>query len=126
MSHITKIAIEINNIPALKAACKELGFTFMENQKSYKWYGRANKCEHAIKVEGATYEIGVVKLPNGKYSLEYDTFSSYGAKLATAVPQLTQMYGVHYTTMLARQKGQTVSQSRLQNGTIQLHIRGAM
>jgi hypothetical protein len=126
MSHITKIAIEINNLEALKSACKELGFTFIENQKSYKWYGRANKCEHAIRVPDATYEIGVVKLPNGKYTLEYDTFSSYGAKLVKAVPQLTQMYGVHYTTMLARQKGQTVARSVLANGSIQLRIKGKM
>ncbi|MBE3141433.1 MAG: hypothetical protein IMZ53_12735 [Thermoplasmata archaeon] len=138
MSHITKIAIEINNIEALKSACKELGFTFLENQKTYRWYGRAvngvpegineadlGKCLHAIKVDGAEYEIGVVKLPNGKYTLLYDGWGSgRGEKLIKSVPQLTQMYGVHYTTILARQKGQTVSRSLLYNGSIQLRIGG--
>jgi hypothetical protein len=138
MSHITKIAIEINNLESLKSACKELGFTFIENQKTYAWYGRAvngvpdgineadlGKCLHAIRVPNASYEIGVVKLPNGKFTLLYDGWGSgRGEKLIQAVPQLTQMYGVHYTTMIARQKDQTVVRNTLYNGSIQLKIRG--
>ena len=65
MSHISKIEMEITDLESLKAACKRLGFTFQEYQKTYQWYGRwvgdtklpegilesdLGKCDHAIQV----------------------------------------------------------------------------
>ena len=40
MSHISKIELEIQSLEDLKLACKRLGFTFIENQNTYQWYGR--------------------------------------------------------------------------------------
>ena len=40
MSHVSKIELVIHSLDDLKDACQKLGFQFMENQKSYKWYGR--------------------------------------------------------------------------------------
>lgn len=40
MSHIAKIDIEIKSVAALKKACQRLGLTFVENKKTYAWYGR--------------------------------------------------------------------------------------
>ena len=63
MSHIAKIELEINDPENLKLACERLGLQFIENQKTYKWYGSwvgdsplpdgitlsdLGKCDHAI------------------------------------------------------------------------------
>ena len=65
MSHISKIELVIHSLEDLKEACRQLGFEFMENQKTYKWFGRwvgdtplpegvkiedIGKCDHAIRV----------------------------------------------------------------------------
>ena len=74
MSHISQIEVEIKDLKALKLACEQLGFDFMENQKEYRWYGKwlgkqplpagiteeeLGKCDHAIHVPTGVFEIGV-------------------------------------------------------------------
>ncbi len=86
MSHIARIELEIYSLEELRRACKQLGLTFCEGQQTYEWYGRwvgdaelpeglsvddLGKCDHAIKVPGATYEIGIKKI-GSKYQLLYD------------------------------------------------------
>ena len=76
MSHIAKIELEINDLESLKAACEALGFNFMANQTTYRWFGRwvgdtplpegvsieeLGKCTHAIHVPAAVFEVGVVQ-----------------------------------------------------------------
>ena len=71
MSHISKIELVIQSLADLKEACRQLGFEFIENQKTFKWYGRwvgdtpipeginiedIGKCDHAIKVSGCVVE----------------------------------------------------------------------
>lgn len=103
MSHVANVEIEVKDLDALIKACKQLGLEFVQDQKTYKWYGRflndwhskeaaANQgfdpktfghCEHAIRVppghpayrQGA-YEVGVVKRQDGKpgYTLIYDVY----------------------------------------------------
>jgi hypothetical protein len=120
MSHVSQVELVIKNLSVLKDAVNNLdGLTFMEGQKTYKWYGKwvndyrgetaavdngfspedFGKSEHAIKVDGADYEIGVVKNPTGAgYRLVYDRFASgerviakkYGAGLETIKTQYTQ------------------------------------
>ena len=92
MSHISKIELEINSLDDLKLACSRLGFTFIDNQKTYEWYGRwvgdsplpegiieddLGKCDHAIKVPECAYEIGVVKR-GAKYILLWDSWHAGG------------------------------------------------
>ena len=94
MSHVVPIKLEIKDLKALETACKNLGFEFMRNQKTYAWYGKflgdttlddslkvadLGKCDHAIKVPGARYEIGVKKVGKA-FQLEYDFWSSGGLK----------------------------------------------
>src|SRR5678815_3137009 len=78
----------ITDLNALKGAVKELGAIWREGQKTYEWYGRSvgdyplpdgftakdlGKCEHAIRLAGTEYEIGVVpKKHGGGYTLLYD------------------------------------------------------
>lgn len=39
MSHVVSIAIEFQDLDAIKAACRRLGWTFREGQGTYRWFG---------------------------------------------------------------------------------------
>lgn len=40
MSHVSHIQLKIYDLGAIKRACSRMGFRFMENQKTYTWYGK--------------------------------------------------------------------------------------
>lgn len=40
MSHVVSVDVEFADLSALKAACKQLGWTFHEDFKTYRWFGR--------------------------------------------------------------------------------------
>lgn len=97
MSHVVATTTEIPDaqLDTLITACKQLGLEFMKDQTTYKWFGAwvndydaedaaykngikpedYGKCVHAIKVPGASYEIGVYRHPEtGNLRLIYDFF----------------------------------------------------
>ncbi len=120
MSHISKIELVIQSLTDLKKACRDMGFEFVENQKSYKWYGAwiggaelpdgvTKECEHAIRVPDAAYEIGVVRR-GSNYVLLWDNWQSGGleAKVGPGAGKLKQAYAVARTRRKARQAGYRV------------------
>jgi len=132
MSHISKIELEINDLEALKTACTIMGFNFMENQKTYKWYGRwvgdsplpegvkiedLGKCTHAIHVPGAKYEIGI-RQKGSKFHLIYDYW--YDGKLEKHIGKdackIKQTYTLARIRKEARQKGYLYHEARINNG----------
>jgi hypothetical protein len=138
MSHVTTIDLEIKDLSALKAACERLGYLWLEGQKNYRWYGRymgnyampegmtvadLGKCEHAISVPGASYEIGVVTR-NGKTTLLWDFWSSGGLEriVGKGGCKLKQAYAVEATRRAARRAGYQVTEKR----TLLDRFRGAM
>ena len=138
MSHVAKIELRINDLGALKAACARLGIEFLPGQKTYKWYGRhigdyplpegftlddLGKCDHAIRVPGAEYEIGVIKKAQG-YVLIWDFWRSGGLeyKLGKDAGLLKQAYAIEKTRAEARRKGYTVIEKKTDSG-IRLHLR---
>jgi hypothetical protein len=100
MSHVTLIDLHIKDLDALKTAAKMLGLEFVENQKTFKWYGRSvgdypmptgftaadmGRCDHAIRIPGnaGAYEVGVVRRRDGKpgYALMWDFWNGgYGLR----------------------------------------------
>lgn len=141
MSHVATVKTEVNDLGALKTAVEELGGVFVENQRTYRWYGRSmgdyplpegfteaelGHCEHAIRVPGVGYEVGVVK-KNGTYRLLYDFWGpgeGLHEKFGTNLTRLTQMYGVHKATAEAKRKGFSVRRQTLPGGVIRLNIGG--
>ncbi len=146
MSHVASVDLQVTDLEALKSACKELGLTFMEGQTTYKWFGRwmndysaedaaylhginpedYGKCVHAIKVPGATYEIGVIKHPSGKgFGLIYDFYGSGGGPimktLGKGCEKIKQFYGLHKAEKLARSRGMATSRTKTATG-IKLRI----
>ena len=138
MSHITKIEIEATDLTALKAACKRLSLQFIENQLTYRWYGSRvgndplpegiavedlGKCDHAIKVPGASYEIGIRKDQN-RYRLLWDSWASGGLEkvIGKDAGLLKQAYGIEKTKAEARRKGYSLYETRHPNGAVTLKI----
>lgn len=104
MSHVTSVSLEVKDLECLKATCKALGLEFMEGQKTWKWVGcwyndyssddaayrqgldtsDYGKGEHAIRMPGCSFEIGVVTHPKkpGSFLLAYDFYGD-GHKIMT-------------------------------------------
>jgi len=149
ISHIATIEIQIDSLDALKAACKELGVEFIEGKTTYKWFGGVlgdyplpkgmtkdtlGKCAHVIRVPGVSYEVGVVRLPDGKYTLAYDFWGIRGnaehdghklkEKFGDQLGVLVQRYAVQRATREAQLKGCRVMRRVQPNGSIRLEISG--
>ena len=119
MSHVTTIQFnEVWEIPVLKQMCKDQNWEWREGQKTYKWYGQfmddyplppgftrndLGRCDHAIKIPGAKYEIGVVK-KDGEWKLLWDFWESGGLqqKLGQNAGLLKQAYGMAKTRVTAK------------------------
>ena len=135
MSHISKIELEITDLESLKAACKRLGFTFQEYQKTYQWYGRwvgdtklpegilesdLGKCDHAIQVPECSYEIGIVRR-GSKYTLLWDSWHAGGLekKIGVGASVLKQAYTVERVKREALRKKFRICEQNI-NNTVRL------
>lgn len=123
MSHTAIIAAEIKSMESLRKACKKLGYKFVKDQKSYRWFRKfmgdyplpdgmtvndLGKCEHAIKIPGANYEIGVIKDPMNKdnYKLIWDFWDhSLPQIVGQNAWKLTQAYTIEQAKHSARLNG---------------------
>ncbi|MBI4090864.1 MAG: hypothetical protein HY422_02470 [Candidatus Komeilibacteria bacterium] len=98
ISHVTKVDIEIRDLDAMKAACEKRGLQLRRDQKTYRWWGHSvgdypipagmtaadlGKCSHAIHLNDASYEIGLVAQTDGSYRMVYDFYGQ--ANLLAAV-----------------------------------------
>ena len=125
MSHVSKIELEVKDLNTLESACDRLGLQMVKGQQTFKWYStEAGKCNHAIKVPDAEYEIGVIKT-NDVFELKCDYFDS---KIGVAIGKngglLKQAYAIEKTRVEARRKGYNVIERQTDNG-VRLHIRVA-
>jgi hypothetical protein len=129
MSHIAKIECQINDLNTLKEACRRLHLEWRENQKTYAWYGRhvgdypipegfkiedMGKCDHAIHVPGASYEIGVVR--RGKsYELLWDFYYAGNLEkiLGKGAGLLKQAYAVSKGILAAKKQGYSIREEKV-------------
>lgn len=141
MSHITAVQGEIKDLEAVKALCKEKGWEFMEGQTTYRWYGKLmggspipagmkvedyGKCDHAIRVPGATYEIGLRKNAKGNYDLAFDSWKYGGleAVIGATGGLFMQGYGLAKAEREAKKRGLNCRRIAGQNGKIKLVLTG--
>jgi len=123
MSHISKIELEVKDLSTLRQACTRLGLNMIEGKKTFKWFGQEEgHCDHAIRVPGATYEIGVTQ-KGTLYELQCDYYDS---ALSNVIGQnsglLKQAYAIERTKTEARRKGYSIIEKKTDTG-IRLHIR---
>lgn len=138
MSHVSIINLEINSLDALRMTVERLGIVFRENQKTYQWFGRfmadyplpegftaadLGKCDHAIHVPGAQYEIGVVER-NGKISLLWDFWQDGGLEriIGQGGAKIRQLYPIEEAKLEAERRGYSYSEEVQENGDIELEI----
>ena len=122
MSHISKIELEVNDLGTLRRACSRLGLELIKGQKIFKWFGEDGKCDHAIKVPGANYEIGVIKVGNA-FELKCDYYDPIiGKAIGRNGGLLKQAYAVERTKAEARRKGYTVIE-KMTDSRIRLQVR---
>ena len=143
MSHVESVNVTITDLEALKAACKRMGVEFVENKKTYAWWGHSvgdypipagftkedlGKCDHVIRVPGVGYEVGVVKKKDGKgYTMLYD-FYGKGQGLLTkfgkGLTRLVDNYSVEALKAKARRLGYMSQETKLPTGGIKLTVTG--
>ncbi|MEE9528622.1 MAG: hypothetical protein V3V88_01065 [Dehalococcoidia bacterium] len=118
MSHVTVIEMEEEyTLPVLRQMCKDQGWEWLEGQRTYRWYNQfmgdyplpvgftrddLGRCDHAIRIPGASYEIGVVK-KGGEWKLLWDFWKSGGLqqKLGRNAGLLKRSYGMAKTRITA-------------------------
>lgn len=83
MSHVSNISTDglEFDLDVIKEMCEHQGWQFREGQETFAWYGRFmgdspipegfspedyGKCNHAIRIPGCGYELGVVKSVGGE------------------------------------------------------------
>ena len=116
MSHISKIELEVKDLAVLNRACSRLGLEFVKGQKSFKWFGKEASCDHAVKIPGASYEVGVVKT-GGSYELRCDYYDArIEEKIGRRGGALKQAYAVEKVKVEARRKGYFVVEKKTQSG----------
>lgn len=142
MSHVVSIETKILDLDALKVAVKELGFEWLEGKKTYTWFGRflgdspmpkdttleeLGSCEHAIRVPGAKYEVGVARAVGGGYTLRYDFWGPGGLKkvIGENAGPIVHAYAVQKTLKQAQMMGRGVLSKRtLENGAVEIVLQG--
>ena len=136
--HVSSIKLQVKSLEALKLACQRLGLEFREGQATYRWYGMfigdaplpegftksdLGKCNHAIHVPGAAYEIGLVQR-DGAWQMLWDSWEAGGleAVLGKDAERLRHAYGVEAAKLAAQKEGYSVYEEQMEDGTTKLHI----
>ena len=144
MSHIASVQCYVTDLADARVAAEACGFTFMEGQTAYKWYGvwmsdsnlapghdpkDFGTCQHALRLKDhnrTDYEIGLVPRIDGQpgWELLHDNFSSYGRRLeAKAGPGLVTLkneIAAAASLRVLQRQGFRVRRTVAESGEIQL------
>lgn len=143
MSHVVVLDLDIKNLDAVKKLCKNLGWSFLENQKTYVWYGRwmndysqqdaavnqgikpedLGKCDHAISIPGCHYQLGL-KSVGDKYTLLWDWWDKDLKKAMGGEKGqvFMQEYGLACIQQEADQFGYSYTTKKLDNGFYEIEV----
>ncbi len=117
MSHVVEIKTEIRDEAAVKAACVRLQLPAPE-YKTVRLFN-ATVTGLCVQLLGWQYPV-VANLQTGQ--LQYDNYQGHwGAQ--SRLNQFLQAYAVEKARIEARKKGHSVSETRLQDGSIRVTIR---
>lgn len=146
MSHLVSSTVIITDLDILKKTVASFGgLTWMEGQTQFKWYYQARAhladsyvkeqnrqesqfgaCEHAIRIKGSDYEIGVVKRKDGEgYSLVFDPIDgTMTNKVGPACEKLIAAYSEEMIREWAAKNGFMLEQDTDAEGNIVLTMTG--
>ena len=121
MSHIVEIKTEIRDEAAVKAACVRLKIPTPEH-KTVRLFS-STVTGLCVQLPGWRYPV-VADLATGK--LAYDNYEGHWGPQAE-LNKFLQGYAVEKSKLEARKKGHSVSETKLQDGSIKVtvHVGGA-
>ena len=129
MSHLVSINVEVRDLDALNAACRELKKSMVRAPQGQKVKGRTFagamvECDAYIKLDGP-YDVLLNRQKDGSYKMETDFWAgSVAQEIGQGGKRLIQLYGVCKAEATARKLGHAVSRQVLKNGSINVLISG--
>jgi hypothetical protein len=117
LSHIVEIKTEIRDEQAVRAACIRLQLAPPET-KTVRLFS-ATATGLCVQLPGWTYPV-VANLQTG--SLQFDNYNGHWGEQAK-LNQFLQAYAVEKAKIDARRKGHSVSETRLEDGSIRVTVR---
>ena len=117
MSHIVEIKTEITDEAGVKAACTRLQLPTPEH-KTVRLFS-ATATGLCVQLPGWSYPV-VANLATGQ--LQYDNYNGHWGEQAR-LNTFLQAYAVEKAKIEARKKGHSVSETRLQDGSIRVTVR---
>ena len=139
MSHMKRMKTKSSfELSVIKRLCADEGWKFMENQKTYKWFGRwmgdsplpegmtveeIGHCNHAIQVPGCSYEIGLVEMGD-KVDIRFDFWHSGGLDKAIGVEGqiFRKLYSFTKAKIACEYHGKAYQEETLENGARKLVV----
>lgn len=128
MSHFTTVETKIKDLVALKAALKDLGYDFTENEAGVEvrgWLGQKETAELSIHAS-KQYDVGVKATANG-YEFVADWWgveSGRGITQEQFVKAVTQRYAYHKVLSEVAKQGFTIETDEVsEDKTISLTVR---
>ncbi len=117
MSHVVEIKTEIRDEAAVKAACTRLLLPTPEH-KTVRLFS-ATATGLCVQLPGWSYPV-VANLATGQ--LQYDNYNGHWGE-QKHLNSFLQAYAVEKAKIEARKKGHSVSETRLQDGSIRVTVR---
>ena len=117
MSHIVEIKTEIRDEAAVKAACVRLKLPTPEH-KTVRLFS-STVMGLCVQLSGWRYPV-VADLKTGQ--LQYDNYNGHWGE-QKHLNSFLQAYAVEKAKIEARKKGHSVSETRLQDGSIRVTVR---
>jgi hypothetical protein len=117
LSHIVEIKTEIRDEAAVKAACTRLQIPTPEH-KTVRLFN-ATATGLCVQLPGWSYPL-VADLQTGQ--LRYDNYNGHWGE-QKHLNSFLQAYAVEKAKIEARKKGHSVSETRLQDGSIRVTVR---
>ena len=117
MSHIVEIKTEIRDEAAVKAACTRLQLAAPEH-KTVRLFN-ATATGLCVQLPGWQYPV-VANLQTGQ--VQFDNYGGHWGE-QKHLNSFLQAYAVEKTRIEARRKGHSVSETRLEDGSIRVTVR---
>ena len=117
MSHVVEIKTEVRDEAAVKAACVRLQLPTPEH-KTVRLFS-ATATGLCVQLPGWSYPV-VANLATGQ--LQYDNYNGHWGE-QKHLNSFLQGYAVEKAKIEARKKGHSVSETRLQDGSIRVTVR---
>ena len=117
LSHIVEIKTEVKDEAAVKAACVRLQVPTPEH-KTVRLFN-ATATGLCVQLSGWSYPV-VCNLQTGQ--VQYDNYNGHWGE-QKELNSFLQAYAVEKTKIEARKKGHSVSETRLQDGSIRVTVK---